>query len=323
MSDSSSVSSKDIERINYAAQKFINNVERVIVSKEETVKHIFVALLSEGHILIEDVPGLGKTMMAKAATKSLGCAFKRIQCTPDLLPSDITGVNYFNQKTAEFMYHPGPIMANIVVVDEINRAMPRTQSCLLEAMQERQVTIDLATMLLPRPFLIIATQNPIELEGTFPLPEAQLDRFLMRLRIGYPNQEEEEKILSRFQEINPLDDLDKITDAQELMELIKICRHIHLSDDVLKYTVQLVRKTRLHEDIKLGASPRATLGLQAAAQARAAVEGRAFVIPDDIKALAIPVLAHRLFLTTEARLRGKTDEAVITDIIEETVVPIE
>ena len=323
MSASNSVSAKDIERINHAAQKFINNVERVIVSKEETVKLVFVALLSEGHILIEDVPGLGKTMMAKAATKSLGCAFKRIQCTPDLLPSDITGVNYFNQKTAEFMYHPGPIIANIVVVDEINRAMPRTQSCLLEAMQERQITVDLATMFLPRPFLIIATQNPIELEGTFPLPEAQLDRFLMRLKIGYPDQTDEEKILSRFQEINPLDELDKITDAGELMELIKICRHIHISGDVLKYAVQLVRKTRTHEDVKLGASPRAALGLQAAAQARAAVEGRAFVIPDDIKALAIPVLAHRLFLTTEARLRGKTDEAVIAEILAGTAVPIE
>ncbi|OPY86007.1 MAG: ATPase RavA [Smithella sp. PtaU1.Bin162] len=323
MPPSRPVSSQDIERINAASKKFINNVEQVIVNKEETIKLIFVALLSEGHILIEDVPGLGKTMMAKAATKSLGCSFKRIQCTPDLLPSDITGVNYFNQKTAEFMFHPGPIMANIVVVDEINRAMPRTQSCLLEAMQEHQITVDLATLLLPRPFLIIATQNPIELEGTFPLPEAQLDRFLIRLRIGYPDEQEEEKILSRFQEENPLDSLEKITNAAELMELIKICRHIHVSADVVKYAVELVRKTRLHKDVKLGASPRASLGLQAAAQAHAAVEGRTFVIPDDVKTLAVPVLAHRLFLTTEARLRGKTDEAVIADIVSATAVPIE
>ncbi|HPK53323.1 MAG TPA: MoxR family ATPase [Smithellaceae bacterium] len=322
MLDLKPVGSQDIERINDTAGKFINNVEQVIVNKEETVKLIFIALLSEGHILIEDVPGLGKTMMAKAATKSLGCSFKRIQCTPDLLPSDITGVNYFNQKTAEFMFHPGPIMANIVVVDEINRAMPRTQSCLLEAMQERQITVDLTTMPLPRPFLIIATQNPIELEGTFPLPEAQLDRFLMRLRIGYPGPQEEEQILSRFQEINPLDNLERMTDAGELLELIKICRRIHISADVLKYAVELVRKTRSHKDIKLGASPRAALGLQAAAQARAAVEGRTFVIPDDVKTLAIPVLAHRLFLTTEARLSGKTDETIIASIIEETAVPV-
>ena len=256
--------SQEVLQIKEAADKFIDNVNKVIVDKKETIELVLVALLCEGHVLIEDVPGIGKTMLAKAVAKSLGCSFKRIQGTPDLLPSDITGIHYFNQKTSEFEFRPGPIMSNIVLVDEINRATPRTQSSLLEGMQERQVTVDLDTIPLPRPFLLIATQNPIELEGTFPLPEAQLDRFLLRVSLGYPSEDEEGVILSRFQDQNPIDELTSVIEASELIELERLCRQVYVEDSVRSYLVAITRATRSHKNVQLGASPRASLGLHLA-----------------------------------------------------------
>ena len=313
----------EITRIREAADKLLSNVNRVIVGKKETIELILVAILCEGHVLIEDVPGIGKTMLAKALAKSLDCSFKRIQSTPDLLPSDVIGIQYFNQKTSEFEFRPGPVMANIVLIDEINRATPRTQSCLLECMQEQQVTVDLETVPLPRPFLVIATQNPIELEGTFPLPEAQIDRFLLRVGLGYPSEEEEGTILSRFQQENPLDSLTSVLGAEELLELQKLCRQVYVEDSVRKYVTAITRATRSHESIKLGASPRASLGLDLASQALAAIRGRDYVIPDDVKYLAIPALAHRLISKTEAQLRGKRLEAIVSEIVSAVPVPVE
>lgn len=313
----------DILKIKEAANRFISNVGEVIVGKKETIELVMVALLCERHVLVEDVPGIGKTMLAKATAKSLNCSFKRIQCTPDLLPSDITGIHYFNQKSSEFEFRPGPIMANIVLVDEINRATPRTQSCLLESMQERQVTIDLETVLLPRPFLIIATQNPIELQGTFPLPEAQLDRFLLRVKLGYPSEEEEGTILSRFQQENPLDTLPSVIEAEELLELQRLCRQVYIEDSVRSYIVDITRATRSHQGIELGASPRASLGLSVASQALAAIQGRNYVIPDDVKFLAVPALAHRLIAKTETRLRGRSPETIVREIVSTLSVPVE
>ena len=315
--------SPEVLRVKEAADKFINNVAKVIVGKKEVTELILVAVMCEGNVLIEDVPGVGKTMMAKATARSLGCGFKRIQCTPDLLPSDITGIQYFNQKTSEFEFRPGPIMTNIVLVDEINRATPRTQSCLLECMQEQQVTVDLETVALPRPFLLMATQNPIELEGTFPLPEAQLDRFLLRVRIGYPNEAEEGTILVRFREENPLDNLTSVIEPQELLELQKLCRKVFVEDSVRGYIVALTRATRDNPDIKLGASPRASLHLHQACQVLAAIRGRNFVIPDDVKHLVMPCLAHRLIAKTEARLRGRTAEGIVEEIVSTVPVPVE
>jgi len=313
----------DISRIKQAADKLIDNVSKVIVGKKETVELVLVALLCEGHVLIEDVPGIGKTMLAKTVARSLGCSFKRIQSTPDLLPSDVTGVHYFNQKTSEFVFRPGPIMANIVLVDEINRATPRTQSCLLECMQEQQVTVDLETIPLPRPFLVIATQNPIELEGTFPLPEAQLDRFLLRVGLGYPTQEEEGAILSRFQKSNPLDTLTSVVEATELLELQTLCRQVYVDDSVRDYITAITRATRSHEAIKLGASPRASLGLHLACQALAAIRGRNYVIPDDVKYIAVPALVHRLISKTETRLRGRSLETIVGEVVSSVPVPVE
>jgi MoxR-like ATPase len=308
-------------RIREAAERFTENVGRVLVGKEETIRLIFVALLCESHVLIEDIPGIGKTLLARAAARSLACSFRRIQCTPDLLPSDIMGLQYFNQKTCEFEFRPGPIMANIVLIDEINRAMPRTQSALLECMQERQITVDLATLPLPRPFLILATQNPIELEGTFPLPEAQLDRFLLQVGLGYPSADEESAILRRFSETNPLDTLESVLAGEELLALQKICQQVFVEPSVAEYLVALARATRMHPDTRLGASPRASLGIHHAARALAAIQGRGYVIPDDIKALAVPVLAHRLILKPEARLRGRTEKTLVEEILEAVPVP--
>ena len=305
------------------ADRLIGNVGKVIVGKTETIELVLVSLLCEGHVLIEDVPGIGKTMLAKAVARSLGCSFKRIQSTPDLLPSDVTGIHYFNQKTSEFEFRPGPIMANIVLVDEINRATPRTQSCLLECMQEQQVTVDIQTVPLPRPFMVIATQNPVELEGTFPLPEAQLDRFLLRVGIGYPTEDEEGAILSRFQHESPLDNLASVIEAEELLEFEKLCRQVYVEDSVRDYALAITRATRSHQDIQLGASPRASLGLHLASQALAAVRGRDYVIPDDIKYLAVPALAHRLICRTEARLRGRSSEAIVREIVSTVPVPVE
>ena len=317
------ITNVDVRRIGEAAEKILNNIGKVIVGKRDVVRLVLVALLSEGHLFIEDVPGIGKTMLAKATASSLGAAFKRVQFTPDLLPSDVTGIYYFNQKTSEFEYRPGPIMANIVLADEINRATPRTQSCLLEAMQERQVTVDIKTIALPRPFLVIATQNPIELEGTFPLPEAQLDRFLLKLKLGYPTEDEEGMILQRFQEENPLDNLKAVVEAAELLELQKLCRKVHVSESVRSYIVNITQATRSHAGIKLGASPRASLSLYLGVQSLAAIEGRNYVIPDDVKALATPVLTHRLIVKAETGLRGQTAESIVADVLSHVPVPVE
>ena len=317
------ITNVDVRRIGEAAEKILNNIGKVIVGKRDVVRLVLVALLSEGHLFIEDVPGIGKTMLAKATASSLGAAFKRVQFTPDLLPSDVTGIYYFNQKTSEFEYRPGPIMANIVLADEINRATPRTQSCLLEAMQERQVTVDIKTIPLPRPFLVIATQNPIELEGTFPLPEAQLDRFLLKLKLGYPTEDEEGMILQRFQEENPLDNLEAVVEAAELLELQKLCRKVHVSESVRSYIVNITQATRNHAGVKLGASPRASLSLYLATQSLAAIEGRNYVIPDDVKALATPVLTHRLIVKAETGLRGQTAESIVADVLSHVPVPVE
>jgi MoxR-like ATPase len=313
----------DLARLKETAERFRLNVGKVIVGKQEAIDLIFVALLCEGHVLIEDVPGVGKTLLAKAAARSLNCTFKRIQCTPDLLPSDVVGIQFFNQKNSEFEFRPGPIIANIVLVDEINRAMPRTQSSLLECMQERQVTVDLKSISLPRPFMLIATQNPIELEGTFPLPEAQLDRFLLKAKLGYPSAQEESDVLSRFQYSNPLENLSSIIEISELLELQNIYREIFVEETVRDYVVRVNRATRENADIRLGTSTRAALGLQSASQAMAGIQGRGFVIPDDVKTLALPVLSHRIIVKTAARLRGRSEEDIIREILSTVPVPTE
>ncbi len=323
MNPTTAAPAPDVGRVKKAAERILENIGRVIVGKGETIQNVLIALLCEGHALIEDVPGVGKTLLARAVAKSIGCRFKRIQCTPDLLPSDVTGIHYFNQRDSAFEFRPGPIIAHIVLVDEINRAMPRTQSSLLECMQEQQITVDLETVALPRPFLVLATQNPIELEGTFPLPEAQLDRFLLRVRMGYPDEGEEEMILTRFHEENPLDSLQSVVGAGEILELQKNCRRVYVEDTVRRYITALTRATRDHDQVKLGASPRASLGLYLAAQARAAVLGRGYVIPDDVKSLAAPVLAHRFIVKAEFRIKGRTPEAIVKELLSAVSVPTE
>ncbi len=318
-----SMEEMSVQGIKDAALKVKENVERVIVGKGEVVEMAIVALLCEGHILLEDVPGLGKTVLAKSLSKSLGCSFRRIQCTPDLLPSDITGTYIFNQKKADFEFRPGPIMSQIVLADEINRATPRTQSALLEAMQERQVTAEGDTKPLPRPFLVMATQNPIELEGTFPLPEAQLDRFLMKIQIGYPTAEDDRLILSRFRSSDPLDELAPVLSADDLLAMQKDCREVHVAADVEDYIIRLIHATRKHDAVELGASPRAMLALYNAAQALAAIRGRAYVTPDDIKYLVTPVLIHRIIPKSESRLRGQKAEQTLNEIVNSVNVPVE
>ena len=313
----------DVSRVQSTAQAIQANVEKVIVGKSSVVELMIAALLTPGHVLIEDVPGLGKTMLAKALARSLGCSFQRVQFTPDLLPSDITGVNVFNQKSGEFDYRPGPIMAQIVLADEINRAGPRTQSALLEAMEERQVTVDGVTRSIPLPFLVLATQNPIELEGTFPLPEAQLDRFLMRVAIGYPAAEEEREVLRRFREVDPLTELAPVVNSEEVLRLSKVCRGVYVSPAIETYMLGLVRATRDNAALALGASPRGSLALYHTAQALAAMHGRAFVIPDDVQPLVVPTLAHRLILSSHSRLHGKPLSAILDEVIAKVPVPVE
>jgi MoxR-like ATPase len=303
--------------------RVLENMKSVIVAKPEALEFVLVAVLSGRHMLIEDVPGIGKTTLAKTLAKSLGCNFRRIQCTPDLLPSDITGIHFFNQKTSEFEFRPGPIIANIVLVDEINRATPRTQSSLLECMEEGQVTIDGVTMPLPQPFMVIATQNPVELQGTFPLPEAQLDRFLLKLALGYPNLENEDVMLLRFERSNPLEQLPSVTSASEIMNIRRQVQEIYVESSVRRYILEVVEKTRTNPSISLGGSPRASLSLYRASQALALVQGRDFVLPDDVKRLAVPVLAHRLILNTEAYLHNTSKEEIIADILSSLPVPAE
>jgi len=276
------------KKIKEKADRFRANVSTVMIGKREHHRPDFITVLCEGHVLIEDIPGVGKTLLAKATSRSLDCTFKRIQCTPDLLPSDVVGTQFFNQKSSDFEFRPGPILANIVLVDEINRAMPRTQSCLLESMQEQQVTVDLKTVPLPRPFMLMATQNPIELEGTFPLPEAQLDRFLLKAKIGYPTLEEEAAVLSRFQIANPLDRLQSVMGTAEILDLQALCRRIFIEDSVRNYIVAVNSATRSHKDIKLGTSPRCALALQSASQAMAGIQGRSYVLRMTLKSSPRP-----------------------------------
>ncbi len=299
-----------------------HNVAQVIIGKQEVVDQLLVALLTEGHVLMEDVPGIGKTTLAKALARSLDCSFARIQFTPDLLPSDVTGMNFFNQKVQDFEFRPGPIIHQIILADEINRATPRTQSSLLEAMQERQVTVDGVTYPLVRPFMVIATQNPIELEGTFPLPEAQMDRFLMQVQLGYPNLEEEEEILLRYRREDPLETLSPVVSTAEIVALQEAVRKIHVNPDVRRYILEVVRTTREHEAVALGASPRGSLALFHASQALAALRGREYVIPSDVQTLAPAILVHRVHISPQIRLRGRTPDQVVEEIIDSVRVPV-
>jgi MoxR-like ATPase len=301
--------------------RIMENVSQVIVGKSEVLELVLVALLAEGHLLLEDVPGVGKTLIAKALAQSFGGMFKRVQFTPDLLPGDITGFNIYDQRSGQFHFQEGPVITNILLADEINRAIPRTQSSLLESMEERQVTIDGTTYPLPKPFLVLATQNPIELEGTFPLPEAQLDRFLLKIQVGYPQQEEEILILERFQEGDPLGDLKPLADPGQLAGMQQARRSVRVSRPIKRYITDIVGATRNSQALRFGASPRGSLGLMRAGQALAAIRGRAYVLPDDIKVLVQPVLAHRLILKEEERLRGGSPEHILDTIVKRVPVP--
>lgn len=302
-------------------RKIIENVSRVIVGKEASIEFLLVAMLADGHVLIEDIPGLGKTLIAKSLAKSIGVSFKRVQFTPDLLPGDITGFNVYNQKEGHFTFQPGPVMTHVLLADEINRTIPRTQSSLLESMEERQVTVDGKTYPLPHPFFVMATQNPIELEGTFPLPEAQLDRFLLRISLGYPEQQEEIDILERFREKDPLRTLQSVATPEQIVELQEARKRIRVSLPVKEYITGIVNATRRSASLRLGASPRGSLSLMRASQALAALRGRDYVLPDDVKLLAVPVLAHRLILKEEERLRGEAQEHLLEEIVREIPVP--
>jgi MoxR-like ATPase len=313
----------EIRQVQEATRAVRQNASLVIVGKEEVIDLLMVALLCEGHVLFEDVPGIGKTTLAKTLAKSLGCTFQRIQFTPDLLPSDITGITFFNQKNSEFEFRPGPLLAQIVLADEINRATPRTQSALLEAMEERQISVERETITLPRPFIVVATQNPIELEGTFPLPEAQIDRFLMRLRLDYPSQSEERLILQRFKEAQPLEDLQPVLSGERLQVLQKMIRRVRVEPAVESFLVEVVRATRNHSGVELGVSPRGTLALYRSSQAYAAIHGRYYVIPDDIKRVARPVLSHRMITTSQARLHGRVMDQIVEDVLQSVSVPVE
>jgi MoxR-like ATPase len=302
-------------------RKIVENISRVIVGKEQSIELLMVALLADGHVLIEDIPGVGKTLIAKCLAKSIGASFKRVQFTPDLLPADITGFNVYNQQTGDFIFQSGPVMTHVLLADEINRTIPRTQSSLLESMEERQVTVDGKTYFLPHPFFVMATQNPIELEGTFPLPEAQLDRFLLRVRLGYPGDGEEMMILERFRVKDPLRELDAVASPEEISEMQQARRAILVSQPVRQYITNIVRATRSSPSLRLGASPRGSLGLMRAGQALAALRQRDYVLPDDVKYLAVATLAHRLILKEEERMRGTSQERIIEEIISQVAVP--
>lgn len=302
-------------------EKLLVNLEKVIIGKKDIIDLVIISLLSQGHLLIDDVPGVGKTMLAKSLAKSLGCSFNRIQFTPDMLPSDVTGVSIFNQNTKDFEFRPGPIISQIVLADEINRATPKTQSALLESMEERQVTVDGITHIIPNPYMVLATQNPIEYEGTFPLPEAQLDRFIMRVRIGYPSFANEIHILDLQQLKHPIEDISTVVSSSEIIEMQNSIKHVFVSDAVKRYIVELTRATRDHNDVYLGASPRGSLSLYRVGQAKAATLGRDFVLPDDVKSLAKFVLGHRLVIHPSARLKNLSPEQIIGEVLLQVHVP--
>lgn len=310
-----------IDNVKDFYQKLLNNLKGVIIGKDEVLDLVVITLLSQGHLLIDDVPGVGKTMLAKSLAKSLGCSFNRIQFTPDMLPSDVTGVSIFNQNTREFEFRPGPIISQIVLADEINRATPKTQSALLESMEERQATVDGITHQIPQPFMVLATQNPIEYEGTFPLPEAQLDRFLMRIRIGYPSFANEIEILELQQLKHPIEDIKTVISSTEIIDMQNTIKRIYVSSAVKRYIVELTRATRDHNDVYLGASPRGSLGLFRVSQAKAASVGRDFVLPDDVKGLAKFVLGHRLVINPSARLKNLTADQIIGEVLLQVGVP--
>ncbi len=318
----SAVSEESASNVAAMAAAVKSNICEVLVGKEPVIELTLTALLSGGHILVEDVPGIGKTTLARSLAESLRCSFRRIQCTPDLMPSDITGVHYFNQKLGEFEFRPGPILAQVVLADEINRATPRTQSALLEAMAEGQVTVDDRTMPLPVPFVLVATQNPIELEGTFPLPEAQLDRFMLRLRLGYPDEADEEEMLARFNSGNPIETMQPVAGGDDIVESQQRVKDVYVDAVLSNYIVRLVQATRHHEEVELGASPRATLGLYRCSQAFAAIRGRNYVTPDDVKVIAPYALSHRTILTPQARLRGRTAEDIMLELLSQVEVPV-
>jgi MoxR-like ATPase len=312
---------EEMQQVKELAEQIIANVERVIIGKTGAIEETVIGLLCRGHLLIEDVPGTGKTVLAKSLARSIGCSFSRIQFTPDMLPSDVTGVSIFNQKTREFEYRPGPVMAQIVLTDEINRATPKTQSALLEAMEEHQVTVDGVTHPTPEPFMVLATQNPIEYEGTFPLPEAQMDRFLARISLGYPSPAKEVEMINLQQIVHPLESLERVVTEKELIEAQEAVRHMKVSDELKRYIVDLVNATRGHGEIYLGASPRGSLALFRMSQAKAALAGRKYVVPDDIKAMAVSALAHRLIVGSAARIREVDGREVVREIIGTVPVP--
>ncbi len=311
-----------MSQVQEVSRKVIKNVETVIVGKRQSLVYSLVCWFCEGHFLLEDVPGVAKTILARSLARSVGCDFKRIQCTPDLLPSDVTGASIFNQKTSEFEFRPGPLFANLVLTDEINRTTPRTQAALLEAMAESRITVDGITHALKAPFLVIATQNPVDHEGTFPLPEAQLDRFLMKFSVGYPTLEDEMQILDRLQFSHPIDNLSPVVSADEIVGCQTEVREVHVDQKIRKYILQLVHLTRHHEHLSLGGSPRASIALFRTSQALAAIRGRSFVLPDDVKMIAAPVLNHRMILKPESRLRKITAEQVVNQLLSEIAVPV-
>ena len=311
----------DVQRAQNEAQKIVDNVKRVIVGKDHAVELAVIALISHGHMLIEDVPGVGKTMLARSLARSAGCTFRRIQFTPDLLPSDITGVSIYNQKTSDFEFKEGPILSQLVLADEINRATPKTQSALLEAMEERQVTVEGVTHLVPRPFTVMATQNPIEYEGTFPLPEAQLDRFLLMITLGYPSFEEELEIVNNQQEVHPIESLGAVASDAEIIEIQQSVKSIFVDDLIRDYIVRITEETRGHPDLSLGSSPRGSLALFRGGQAMALIRGRDFALPDDIKELAVPVLSHRIIVSASARMRGIHAKDIVRDLVDQVAVP--